>query len=102
MTDSAELRDLITSPVYSRDDVTRSIGAVAAKMGLSQPVAGGLGLMAGKRRLFALPQVLAALRVMIADEKGEVTANVTSAKALSKAQEAELVKTLKAACRQRN
>jgi F-type H+-transporting ATPase subunit delta len=96
LTDSAELRDLISSPVYSRDDVTRAIGAVAAKMGLSQAVAGGLGLMASKRRMFALPQVIAALRAMIADEKGEVTAEVTSAKALSEAQEAELVKTLKA------
>ena len=96
LTDSAELRDLIASPVYSRDDVTRAIGAVAAKMGLTQSVAGGLGLMASKRRMFALPQVLAALRAMIAEEKGEVTAEVTSAKALSAAQEAELVKTLKA------
>ncbi|MCC1480686.1 F0F1 ATP synthase subunit delta [Roseibaca sp. Y0-43] len=96
LTDSAELRDLISSPIYSRDDVTRAITALGAKMKLSQAVAGGLGLMASKRRMFALPQVLAALRAMIAEEKGEVTAEVTSAKALSKAQEAELVKTLKA------
>ena len=96
LTESAELRDLISSPVYSRDDVTRAIGGIAAKMGLSQAVAGGLGLMGTKRRIFALPHVLSALRGMIADEKGEVTAEVASAKALSKAQEAELVKMLKA------
>ncbi|SUZ30943.1 ATP synthase subunit delta [Roseibaca ekhonensis] len=96
LADSAELRDLISSPVYSRDDVTRSVGALAAKMGLSQAVAGGLGLMAAKRRIFALPQVLDALRAMIADDKGEVTASVASAKALSKAQQTELTKVLKA------
>lgn len=96
LADSAELRNLISSPVYSRDDVAAAIGAVAAKMGLSQPVAGGLGLMATKRRMFALPQVLVALRTMIADEKGEVTAEVVSAKPLSKAQQSELMSTLKA------
>ena len=93
---SAELRNLISSPVYSREDVAAAIGAIAAKMGLSQPVAGGLGLMATKRRMFALPQVLLALRTMIADEKGEVTAEVVSAKPLSKAQQSELMSTLKA------
>ncbi len=96
LTQSADLRSLITSPVYSRDQVTTAITAVAKKMNLSQIVTGTLGLMASKRRLFALPQVLTALRVLIAEEKGEVTAEITSAKALTKAQEAELAKTLKA------
>ena len=96
LTESADLRTLITSPVYSRDQVARAITAVAAKMDLSQIVAGTLGVMATKRRLFALPQVLSALRALIAEHKGEVTAEVTSAQALSNDQEADLVKVLKA------
>jgi F-type H+-transporting ATPase subunit delta len=96
LTESADLRGLITSPVYTRDQVAGAITAVAAKMQLSQTVAGALGLMAQKRRLFALPQVLAALRARIAAEKGEITAEVTSAKALSAAQQSELASTLKA------
>ena len=96
LTDSADLRALITSPVYTRDQVAGAITAVATKMKLSQTVTGALGLMAQKRRLFALPQVLAALRARIAAEKGEVTAEITAAKPLSKAQETELAKTLKA------
>lgn len=92
---SADLRNLITSPVYGRDEVAGAITAVAAKMKLSQVVAGALGVMAQKRRLFALPQVLAALRAMIAAEKGEVGAHVTSAKPLSDAQQKELARTLK-------
>jgi F-type H+-transporting ATPase subunit delta len=96
LTQSADLRSLITSPVYSRDQVATAITAVAAKMKLSQIVIGTLGLMATKRRLFALPQVLTALRAQIAAEKGEVTAEITSAKALSKAQETDLVTVLKA------
>ncbi|MGY6705098.1 F0F1 ATP synthase subunit delta [Roseinatronobacter sp.] len=96
LTESADLRNLITSPVYTRDQVATAITAIAKKMKLSQAVAGALGLMAQKRRLFALPQVLSALRTRIADEKGEVTAEVIAAQPLSKAQETDLVKTLKA------
>ena len=95
LTESPDLRNLISSPVYTRDQVTNAITAVARKMELSQTVAGALGLMATKRRLFALPQVLASLRAMIAAEKGEVTAEVTSATALTEAQQSDLVKTLK-------
>ncbi len=96
LTESADLRSLVTSPVYSRDQVANAITAVAKKMKLSQTVTGALGLMANKRRLFTLPQVLASLRALIAAEKGEITAEVTSAKPLSTAQQADLVKTLKA------
>ncbi len=95
LTESADLRTLITSPVYTRDEVAGSITAVATKMKLSQTVNGALGLMARNRRLFALPLVLSALRARIAEEKGEVTAEITAAKPLSKAQETELAKTLK-------
>ncbi|MCC5955086.1 MAG: F0F1 ATP synthase subunit delta [Natronohydrobacter sp.] len=96
LTESADLRSLITSPVYARDQVVTAITAVATKMKLSQTVTGALGLMASKRRLFTLPQVLTSLRALIAAEKGEVTAQVTSAQPLTDAQVAELVKTLKA------
>ena len=92
--DSAELRDLIASPVYSRDEQAAAIGAIAAKMGLSAPLANGLALMAAKRRLFALPHLLKALAEAIATEKGEMTAEVTTASALSKAQAEKLAATL--------
>lgn len=93
---SPDLRAMVVSPVYSRDDMTAAIGAVADKMALSATLKGVLGLMAQNRRLFALPQLIAALRGMIADEKGEVTAEVTSATVLSKAQADRLAETLKA------
>ncbi|MCB1401037.1 MAG: F0F1 ATP synthase subunit delta [Rhodobacteraceae bacterium] len=93
---SADLRDLIGSPIYPREAQEKAIGALAAKMGLSAPVANGLALMAQKRRLFALPQLLNALAAQIAEEKGEVTAVVTAATALSKAQADKLAAALKA------
>jgi F-type H+-transporting ATPase subunit delta len=92
---SADLRDLIGSPVYTRDVQAGAIAAIAAKMGLSVTVRNTLALMASKRRLFVLPQLVARLRDMIADEKGEVTADVTAAQPLTKAEADKLAATLK-------
>ncbi len=94
--DSADLRALISSPVYSRADQTRAVSAIAAKMNLSPILSNTLGLMGQGRRLFVLPQLLTALQAMIADEKGEVTAEVTAPEALSKAQSDALAKSLSA------
>jgi F-type H+-transporting ATPase subunit delta len=93
---SADLRDLIASPVVTRDDQGRAMAAVAAKMGLSALVANTLALMSQKRRLFVLPQLVADLRARIAIENGEVTADVVSATQLSAAQAKELAAKLKA------
>ena len=93
--DSADLRDLISSPVYSREVQAQAITAIAEKMDLRPVVKNALGLMASKRRLFVLPHMLDQLRVLIAEHKGEITAEVVSAKALTKAQSEKLAKTLK-------
>lgn len=93
---SADFRDLISSPLYTREQQTAAIDGISAKMKLSPVVANTMSLMASKRRLFVLPQLVASLRMLIADEKGEVTADVTAAKALTKAQQDKLAKTLKA------
>ena len=94
--DSDDFRDLITSPLYSRDQQSAAVAAIAKKMKLGATMANTLGLLAEKRRLFVLPQLLSALREMIAEHRGEVIADVTAAKALTKAQQDKLAKTLKA------
>jgi len=96
MAESADLRDVISSPVFSRDQQSAAITAVAKKMNLGTTMVNTLGLMASKRRLFVLPHLITALRERIAAEKGEVTADVTAAKAMTKAQQDKLAKTLKA------
>lgn len=96
LADSADLRDLISSPLYSREDQGNAVTAIAAKMGLSPLTANTLGLMAAKRRLFVLPQLVSDLRARIAAAKGEVTAEVTAATALTGDQTAALAETLKA------
>jgi F-type H+-transporting ATPase subunit delta len=96
LAESADLRAMISSPIYARDVQGAAIAAVAAKMGLSDLTSRTLQLMASSRRLFVLPQLVARLTAMLAEHKGEVTADVTSAKALTKAQADKLAKTLKA------
>ena len=96
LAESADLNALINSPIYGREEQASAISAIAKKAGLSALMTNTLALMADKRRLFVVPQLIAALRAIIAENKGEVTAEVTSAKALTKAQSNKLAKTLKA------
>ncbi len=96
LSSSDDFSALIHSPIYSRQQQSAAIVALAKKMALSDILSNTLALMAEKRRLFVLPQLIATLREIIATEKGEVTAEVTSAKALTKAQADKLAKTLKA------
>ena len=96
LTLSPDLLAMILSPIVSRDEQFAAIGAIAAKMKLSTYVASTLQLMASKRRLFVVPNLLVDLRARIAAEKGEVTAEVTSAAALTADQAKKLSATLKA------
>ncbi|MFT4715164.1 MAG: F-type H+-transporting ATPase subunit delta [Paracoccaceae bacterium] len=94
---SDDFSDLISSPVYSRAEQAGAIAAIAKKMGLNGITTNTLGLMAENRRLFVLPHLVTAIRDLIAEEKGEVTAEITSAKKLTKAQETKLAASLKKA-----
>ncbi len=96
LAESADLRDLISSPVYKRDDQAAAVASIGEKMGLSKLFMNTLAVMAQKRRLFVLPQMADLLHEMISAEKGEVAAEVTSATPLSPAQAKELSDTLKA------
>ncbi len=93
---SPDLREAISSPVITREDQGRAIAAVGEKLGLSALTANTLALMAGNRRLFVLPQLVDDLKARIAEEKGEVTAEVTAAAKLTAAQSKKLAETLKA------
>ncbi len=92
---SEDLRDLISNPLYSRADQENAITAVGKSMKLRPVLVKTMGLMAAKRRLFVLPQLIAQLRSKIAAHKGEVTAEVTSATALTPAQADALAASLK-------
>ncbi len=87
---------MIASPVVSREEQAAAIAAIAKKMKLSALTANTLALMAQKRRLFVLPQMVTDVLARIAADQGEVTAEVTSAAALTDAQTKQLAATLKA------
>jgi len=86
---------MMSSPVFTREDQANAIAAIARKMDLGTTVASTLGLMAQNRRLFVVPALISQLKALIAAERGEVTAEVISAKPLTKAQSEALAETLK-------
>ncbi|MGB8818982.1 MAG: F0F1 ATP synthase subunit delta [Rhizobiaceae bacterium] len=92
---SADLKRLVASPVFSTGDQVKAIGAIAAKAKLGALVSNFLRVAAGNRRLFAVPGMIAAFRKIAAEHRGETSAEVTSAHALTPAQEKELKDTLK-------
>lgn len=93
--ESADLKRLVASPVFSADEQQRAISAIAAKAGITGVVGNFLKVVAANRRLFALPGMIRAFRLIAAEHRGEVTAEVTSAHALTAAQEKELKSALK-------
>jgi len=84
--ESDDLRSVIRSPLYGRAEQARAMAAVAEKMELGATVRNLVGLMAQKRRLFALPAVIEMVGRLAAEHRGEITAEVTAARALSDAQ----------------
>ncbi|MGH6807765.1 MAG: F0F1 ATP synthase subunit delta [Ensifer adhaerens] len=92
---SDDLKRLIVSPVFSADDQFKAISAIVAKAGISGIVGNFLKVVARNRRLFALPGMIKAFRLIAARHRGEISADVTSAHALTAAQETELKATLK-------
>ncbi|MEM8753420.1 MAG: F0F1 ATP synthase subunit delta [Pseudomonadota bacterium] len=92
---SDDLRALIESPVVSREAQGAAMAAVCDKMGIGAPISSMIGLMASKRRLFVLPDVIEAFEARLAEKRGIVPAEVVSASPLSDGQRAELEATIK-------
>ena len=78
---SADLHRLVRSPVFTADVQTRALAAVLAKTDIGGLAAQFLQAVALNRRLFAVSDMIAAFRSLVARHKGEVTAEVTLAEA---------------------
>jgi F-type H+-transporting ATPase subunit delta len=94
--ESEDLVRLIRSPVLSREEQRRALGAVARKAGFQELTAKFLGLAGQKRRAFVLPDVVEAYEAMLADHKGEASASLTSAVALTDEQTEQVKKKIAA------
>lgn len=95
--ESADFRRLINSPVLSRADQGKAITGIVQAAQFGPLTAKFLGLLAQNRRLFALPAMIQAFKKMLANRRGEMTAQVWSARALSAEQQSALAETIKRA-----
>jgi len=84
--DSEDFARLIKSPVVSRDDQVKAVDAIADAAGFNDLTKNFVGVVADNRRLFALPSMIKAYQAQLALSRGEATAEVVSAKALTAAQ----------------
>jgi F-type H+-transporting ATPase subunit delta len=76
---SADLQRLIRNPVFTAEEQTGAVGALLDRAGISGLAGNFIRLVAAKRRLFALPDMIRAFRDLVADAKGIVRAQVTLA-----------------------
>lgn len=93
--ESDDLKRFVASPVFSAEDRLNTIVALCDKAGISGFVANFLKVVAHNRRLFAVPGMIRAFRDIAARHRGEISAEITSAHALTPAQEDELKVALK-------
>ena len=93
--ESPDLKRLLASPVFKSEDQMSAIEALADKGKFSGLALNFVKLMCDNRRLAALPAAITAFQVLVADHKGEVVAEVTSAETLSPAQLKDLTAALK-------
>jgi F-type H+-transporting ATPase subunit delta len=84
--ESPELTRLIRSPVLSREEQARAMAALVEKAGLGTTTRNFIGVVARNRRLFALTGIIKGFLGLVAEHRGEVTAEVTAAQSLTAGQ----------------
>jgi F-type H+-transporting ATPase subunit delta len=94
--ESADLNRLVRSPVFSADEQLQALSAVLERAGIGGLAAKFLKLVTANRRLFAVRDMVKAFRELVADHKGEATAQVTVAEKLKDEHLAALRSALKA------
>lgn len=95
LTDSADFKTLVTSPLIGRADAAKGVAAVAKALKLDSTTTSFLGVLAANRRLNQLPAIIRAFRGLASRWRGETTAEITSAHPLNDAQVAELKQQLR-------
>lgn len=86
LAESPDLVRMLRSPIAGREEQGRAMEVLADRFGLSEITRNFLGVMAGQRRLAALPGAIVAFKRQLAAHRGEETAEVTSAVPLDQEQ----------------
>ncbi len=80
--ESADLQRFIKSPVISAEEQVRALDVILARAGITGIAANFLKLVAAKRRLFAILDMIRDFNLLNDARKGVTRANVTVAEAL--------------------
>jgi len=95
ISESADLRRLVRSPVFGAEERSRALAAVLAKAEIGGLASNFLMFVTANRRLFSIGEIIRDFRKLVARWKGEVTAEVTAAEKLSDAHLEEIKSALK-------
>jgi len=96
ISESADFRALVTSPLIGRADAAKTIRALVPALGLDPITGRFLGVLADNGRLGELKSVISIVRTLASSHRGETSAEVTSAYPLGDDQIAALKTRLKA------
>ena len=80
--ESPDLLRLVRSPVFSAAEQLQALAAVLGRAGIGGLAEKFLKLVTANRRLFAVRDMIKAFRELVADHKGEATAEITVAEQL--------------------
>lgn len=94
LVDSAELQNLTRSPLISRQDKQDAVQAIAKKAKFQDITSNFLALLAQNNRLSMVSGIINAVRMELSRRRGEISASVQSAFAMSPAQEKALQESL--------
>jgi F-type H+-transporting ATPase subunit delta len=97
--ESADLQRLVRSPVFSAQEQVKALGAVLARAGIFGVAANFIKLVAAKRRLFAIRDMISGYQKLYDAERGVIHAEVTVAAPPSDAHVAALKEALREATR---
>jgi F-type H+-transporting ATPase subunit delta len=96
LADSRELSRLVESPLVSRKDAGKALGAIAGKLALDPITTKFLGVLASNGRKGEIRSVVRLFKRLAAEHRGETTAEVTTARPLGDDQIAALKRQLRA------
>lgn len=96
LNESEDLTRLVRSPIFSSAEQAGALTELSKKAEIPALTSNFLQLLVKNRRLFALRDIIAGFRTLLADHRGEVRAEVTSAVPLTDQQSEDLKATLKA------
>ncbi len=84
--ESDDLQRLVRSPVLTRGEQMQAMAAILERAGAADLTRRFVGLLAERRRLFAIADIIGAFNRLLAAHRGEVRAEVASAVELNDSQ----------------